>query len=118
MAGEALSCLIRFVSVLLGHEPCLASMTALAEFADLLLEQLFMLCGMGIVTAGTFKFFERIMSPLLSQLLFDVWMTRQTRLEANLHTFCASPPRGYKGQQKCRKKYQMMEADSVCGHNH
>ena len=83
MAGEALSCLIRFVSVLLGHEPFLPSMTALAKFADLLFEQLFMLCGMGIVTAGTFKFFKRIMSPLLSQLLFNVWMTIETRLEAN-----------------------------------
>jgi hypothetical protein len=91
MAGQALSCLIRFVSVLLGHEPFLASMTALAQFADLLFEQLFMLCGMGIVTAGTFKFLKRIMSPLFSQLLFNVWMTIEACLEANLRTFCGSP---------------------------
>ena len=91
MAGEALSCLIRFVSVLLGHEPFLPSMTALAKFADLLFEQLFMLCGMGIVTGRTFKFFKRIMSPLLSQLLFNVWMTIEACLEAN--TGVARPTR-------------------------
>jgi hypothetical protein len=76
VAGQALPCFIGLVAVLLVHEPFLASVTALAQFANLLFDQLFMLCGMGIVTPGTFKLFKRLMSPFLSQLLLNVWMTR------------------------------------------
>jgi hypothetical protein len=76
VAGQALSCLVRFVAVFPGHEPFLASMTALAQLANLLLNQLFMLRGMGIVTPRTFKLSKRLMSPFLSQLLFYVWVTR------------------------------------------
>jgi hypothetical protein len=107
MAGEALSCLIRFVSVLLGHEPFLPLMTALAQFADLLLEQLFMLCGMGIVTAGTFKFFKRIMSPLLSQLLFNVWMTIEACFEANRRLLSPSRLCSQDAYKDYRKKRQI-----------
>jgi hypothetical protein len=107
MAGQALSSLIRFVSVLLGHEPFLASMTALAEFADLLFEQLFMLCGMGIVTAGTFKFFKRIMSPLLSQLFFDVRMTIEACFEANRSLLSPSRLFGQQEHKDHHKKCQI-----------
>ena len=103
VAGQALSCLVRFVAVLLGHEPFLASVTALAQFANLLFHQLFMLRGVGIVAPRTFKLFKRLMGPFLSKLRFNVRMTRQTLLEADSRV--ASPSRlrrhdGYKDHHK------------------
>jgi len=103
VASQALSYLVRFMAVLLGHEPFLTSVTALAEFASLLFEELFMLRGVGIVTPRTFKLFKRLMSPFLSQLRFNVRMTRQTLLEADSRV--ASPSRlrrhdGYKDHHK------------------
>jgi len=106
MAGQAVPCLVRFVVVLLGHEPFLTSVTTLAQSANLFFDQLFMLRGMGIMTAGTFKFFKRIMSPFLSQLLFNVRMTIEACFEANRRLlspsrFCSQE--AYKDQrEKCQ----------------
>ena len=106
VASQALSCLIRFMAVLLGHEPFLTSVTALAEFASLLFEELFMLCGVGIVTRRTFKLFKRLMSPFLSQLRFNVRMTRQTLLEADSRVASPSPLRRHDGYEDREKKGQ------------
>jgi len=113
VASQALPCLIRFMAVLLGHEPFLTSVAALAEFAGLLFEELFMLRGVGIVTPRTFKLFKRLMSPFLSQLRFNVRMTVEACFEADRRTFCGSSLGRHNGQQKCREKYQMMGVDSV-----
>jgi hypothetical protein len=107
MAGEALSCLVRFMSVRLGHEPFLTSVTVLAQFADLFFEQLFMLRGMGIVTARTPKLLKRIMGPFLSQLLLNIRVARQTRLEADIRFARPTRLRSQEAYEGDHKKCQI-----------
>lgn len=90
VAGQTLPRLVRSMAVLLGLESFLILVTALAQFADFLLDQLVILRGMGVVAFRAFKLLKRLMSPLLSELFLNVGMTGETCLKAHRRGFCQS----------------------------
>ncbi len=104
VALQALSVLKRPVAEFSCRKPFVAFMTALAQLADLLLYQIFILCGMGIVTTGTLKLPERLVCPLLSHLLLDTWMTLKAFFEAPPMLASPSVARDYQEQQQYEQK--------------